>query len=188
MDKPPKNEIRGATQGAGAETCRLSRIQSGGEVAEKRKRLSELETELLDMQNRQRRQFDEETMGKRDLLRGITEETLDIKVGITRKTQTIQYNSISMRNMEADTEKLRAKWQDINSQLFEFERSDTCPTCGQALPEEKLIAAREKALADFNRNKAEKLTEISTKGKGIKTEMEALTEDNSKLEKRDQRT
>ena len=63
---------------------------------------------------------------------------------------------------------IRDRWHDINEQQFEFEQSDTCPTCGQALPAEQLESAREKALAEFNRQKAEKLETISAEGKQFK--------------------
>ncbi|MDI9418751.1 MAG: hypothetical protein QM399_01050, partial [Bacillota bacterium] len=53
------------------------------------------------------------------------------------------------------------------AKAFEFAQSDTCPTCGQALPAEQLESAREKALADFNRKKAEKLASITAEGKQL---------------------
>jgi chromosome segregation ATPase len=161
----------------------LSRIQTGGEVAEKRKRLRELESELMDLQNEQRRQFDIAIGSLERDARKIENDISDLNVFVREKSIKSKMNTAAIRTMEADIEKLRKKWAEVNNTVFFFNQDDTCPTCGQALPEERLTAAREKALADFNREKAEELTNISAKGKTIKAEMETVVESNSKLEK-----
>jgi DNA repair exonuclease SbcCD ATPase subunit len=79
-------------------------------------------------------------------------------------------------------ERLRKEWREENTKVFEQEQAaflklDTCPTCGQPLPKEQLQAAREKALAQFNKAKAEKLEAISAEGKNLK-DMKTASEEN----------
>jgi DNA repair exonuclease SbcCD ATPase subunit len=72
---------------------------------------------------------------------------------------------------------LRQIWYEENAKTFEFVQSETCPACGQPLPKERLQEARDKALAEFNRNKAEKLESINEEGKRLKEEKIALEKD-----------
>ena len=69
---------------------------------------------------------------------------------------------------------MRAKWHEENNKQFEFEQNDICPACGQKLSEEKLQEARGRALAEFNRQKAEKLEAISADGKQLKAHADAI--------------
>ena len=86
----------------------------------------------------------------------------------------MNYCQQQIAKFETEMATLREKWHQVNNEQFSFEQSDTCPTCGQSLPTEKLNAAREKALARFNRDKAEKLEAISAQGKEYKETVEAL--------------
>ena len=159
----------------------LSRIQSGGEIAEKRKRLRELEGEVLDLRNKQKEKHDG-IIGKQEKeIRDRENDIYEAKTKIDRLLSAIEQNNSNIEGLEIKTKELRAKWQETNSTAFEFEQSDTCPTCGQALPEIRLASARDKAQASFNRIKAERLAEISAKGKELNNEKKSLVEKNIEL-------
>jgi DNA repair exonuclease SbcCD ATPase subunit len=68
--------------------------------------------------------------------------------------------------LEDSIENLRKKWFEVDAQ--EFSESGTCPTCGQPLPAEKIEETR----ANFNREKAEKLEQITVEGKEKKALLE----------------
>jgi len=56
-----------------------------------------------------------------------------------------------------------------------------CPTCGQALPSDRVEEAREKTLAAFNLRKAQRLTEIETDGRALSADIERLKSETVKL-------
>ncbi|MHB1421261.1 MAG: hypothetical protein ACYCX4_17065, partial [Bacillota bacterium] len=67
--------------------------------------------------------------------------------------------------------------------LFELNQETICPACGQDLPQEQLAEAWSKAEAAFNMDKADKLAEISSEGKQIKTEIIELVTTNTELQR-----
>lgn len=84
-------------------------------------------------------------------------------------------NAIASRN--SDLKDLRKEWHEIDSMVFDG--SDTCPTCGQALPADQLAAAVEK----FNLSKAEMLKYVNSKGKTNKETLVKLEASKADLEK-----
>ena len=62
---------------------------------------------------------------------------------------------------------LRKEWCEVNEK--QYTDSGMCPTCGQALPDEQIEAAK----AKFNTDRATKLDSITEKGKRAKAEIDA---------------
>jgi DNA repair exonuclease SbcCD ATPase subunit len=101
---------------------------------------------------------------------------LDADVSMAcRKTKDIEsakadanarFKSLQEDTLDAAIEiaQLRAEWRTRNDTVLEYEQSDTCPTCGQPLPEDQLAEARTKAQEAFNADKAEKLRRIDERG------------------------
>ena len=120
-----------------------------------------------------------EATRKSDLLR---EELFQVNDTISKTKSEIDYRKMKARNtkteisnLEEKLKTLRTSWHAENSKTFEFDQSETCPYCGQALPQEQLQEAREKALAEFNRKKAEQLEAINAEGRRLaarKSELE----------------
>lgn len=161
----------------------LSRIESGGEVAEKTKKLREVEGELLEIQHQHRQKTDASAQEKRAALGNIKDQISNLQYGIKFRKREIEGNESTISRLESKANQLREKWYQVNAQEFEFTQEDTCPTCGQPLPAEQLQETRDKALADFNRVKAEKLEAITSEGKATKSEIESLQSENWKLQK-----
>ena len=167
---------------AGKEQQKL-RIESGGEIAEKKKRLAEVEGELLELKNRLRMENDEKAQAERKSLANLNVEIekLDDHV-ISPKSRCIESNNWEIERLDAERESLRKKWTDVNA--LEFEQGsvdDVCPTCNQSLPADQVQAAREKALAIFNRAKAEDLEKINQRGQQTKAEVDRLVQHNEQL-------
>lgn len=80
------------------------------------------------------------------------------------------------RRLEATTEadRLRAQWQARNAETFEAPTDLSCPTCHQALPPDEADALIADALQRWNRAKAQDLTAIAQRGKGLKAEVADL--------------
>jgi predicted nucleic acid-binding Zn-ribbon protein len=176
-EKELMNDIAKLREELRAKQEELAQARAGGQVAEKTKELRMLEGQMLDLQNKHRKALNGKVGGKSRELSYMQSEIYKLKANINAKSDTIKHNETSIKSLDEKMERLRSDWREENGKVFEFEQSDTCPTCGQSLPQEQLQEAREKALAQFNEAKAEKLEAISTEGKRLK-EMKTSMEEN----------
>jgi hypothetical protein len=158
----------------------LAQVRAGGQVAEKTKELRLIEGQILDLRNKHRQVLDENIGEKRKELSFVQSEITKTKYDINAKNDIIKSYEAEIASLDAKMDKLRSDWREENAKVFEFEQSETCPTCGQALPQEQLQAARDKALAQFNKVKAEKLEAINADGKRLK-ELKVSTENNLRI-------
>ena len=143
----------------------LTRINSGGEIASKNQELSKMNAAILDLKTNIRQKmfnevkpFEEKLDKECELQRTISGELQTLTSSIERAERTI-------KTAEADIEKLYEKYDKEEAKIFEMSQESECPTCGQALPEEQLIATREKAQEQFNIGKSQMLEDIKADGK-----------------------
>jgi DNA repair exonuclease SbcCD ATPase subunit len=161
----------------------LARVQSGGEIAEKKKQLAEVEAEILRKQNEANVANNAEVAKKRAELEKATDKGLSISTRIKELKADIEDNARTIQTAEAKAVQLRARWKEENAKQFTIEQDGTCPACGQAIPEEQLAEARQKAEEQFNLEKADKLTEINEEGKSLMESVKATKEENKKTQK-----
>lgn len=145
----------------------LSRIESGGEIAEKRLQIREIEGDLISIKNDVQGQTSAQIDAKSRELNQIKTQIADIKNELSNNHRTLENNQRIAKQIEDDLKATRAKWFKVDGLRFSFEQTDTCPTCGQSLPADQLTAAREKALADFNQRKAADIEIINLDGKQL---------------------
>lgn len=160
----------------------LAQARAGGSVAEKTKQLREIEGQMLEIKNQYRKAMDEKVSDKRQELQKIQVAIYRLKSEIESKERSIQIHESEIKSLSKGMERYRNWWHAENSKVFEQEQStflslDTCPTCGQPLPKEQLLAAREKALEQFNKAKAEKLEAISAEGKQLAARKSSLEDE-----------
>jgi len=155
----------------------LAQVRAGGQIAEKTKELRMIEAQIMDLKNKHRQALDEEVGEKRRELAAIQGEIFKARTDINAKESALASYEAEIKSLDEKMETLRRGWHIENNMVFEFEQSETCPTCGQPLPQEQLQEAREKALAQFNKAKAEKLEAISAEGKRLK-DMKTASEEN----------
>lgn len=161
----------------------ISNIRNGNAISEKQKQIQEIEIELLQIKQ-------QHEAGSKDelykLKTRIQEEQSNLNI-LRQKAENIsyqmKYNDENIQSIEKRLVELRNEWHQANSEEFKHEMDCTCPACGQPLPEEQVAAAREKALAQFNLDKAKRLEEITTKGKQGKEQKERFIQENEKLAK-----
>lgn len=151
----------------------LSRIEGGGEIAEKRVQLKEIESDLIALKNQLQGQISEKLDAKRKELQQAKASLYDWQSEAKNKKGALDYNQQQIEKLEAETVTLRDKWHQVNDEQFSFAHNDTCPTCGQSLPADQLTEARDKALADFNRDKSGRLEAITSRGKEYRLKAEA---------------
>lgn len=156
----------------------LARIQSGGEIAEKRRQLAEVEAEILRKQNEARKKNDETIAKKQAEQNTLLQKWQEIERDLSKYENAIKDNEAAIQTAEARATQLRIKWKEENAKQFTIEQDDVCPACGQAIPEEQLEEARQKAEEQFNVEKAGKLIAINAEGKALVEAVNATKEEN----------
>lgn len=159
-----------------------ARLEAGGEIAEKTKKLREIESELLSIEIKHREKNEESTAKAKASLRKLDDEISDISSSITAKQHAFDLNSGFIKDSELALESFREKWHEVDSINFELKQAKVCPTCDRPLPKERLEQARVKASADFNQDKATRLESITASGKEKKEERNQLQNTNSIIE------
>ncbi|WP_051530071.1 AAA family ATPase [Anoxybacteroides tepidamans] len=161
----------------------ISNIRNGNAIAQKQKEIQEIEIELLQIKQQHEAGSKDEVY---KLKARIQEEQSNLNI-LQQKIENIsyqqKYNNENIQSIEKRLEELRNEWYQVNSEAFKHEMDCTCPTCGQALPEEQVEAARDNALKQFNLAKVKRLEDIQSKGKQSKEQKEHFVAENSKLDK-----
>jgi DNA repair exonuclease SbcCD ATPase subunit len=160
---------------------KLARLEAGGEIAEKTKTLREIEAELLRMETEARKQVEERIWQKRAQLRGVEDRIGNFQADIKLKQREMADNQTLIQRTEARMDELRQEWHRVNGQQLDYAPETVCPTCGQPLPDDKVTEAWAKALAAFNRDKAQRLESITVEGQMLKKRVEELRARNAKL-------
>jgi hypothetical protein len=160
----------------------LSRLENGGQVAEKQKELRVVEASMLSLENEHAREQQKRIGEIQERLHAKNMELRDGFEEIRSCKERIERNKKSIAEYEKSIEALREEWKGVDARVFEYEESDTCPTCGQKLPAEQVEEARAKAEGAFNQDKAERLERITEQGKAEKEIAEKLKEDSTALE------
>ncbi len=161
----------------------LANIDNGGELAEKRKKLAEIETELLEVKNKHRGKFDSKIENKRSKLEDLKDKYIAVKSDIRGKEQEIKTGEQRIEQLDQEMVNLRVEWHELDEKKLEFDQEDVCPTCGQDIPQEQLDEAKERAVKDFNLAKSKELSDISLQGKNKKEYKEKILIKNETLQK-----
>lgn len=160
----------------------LQRIQSGGEIAEKEKRMREIEAELLQIKNELQAGMLERIAESRREESRLRMEVDELQRQIDALEHRINQNETAIMLKEKECEKLRQHWYTVNECKFEPpEKPDTCAACGQPLPVERIAETLRKAEEAFNLEKARELESITQAGKALAAEIEAMKDENESV-------
>lgn len=172
--KPEKSTVDLGKQIAEIET-RKAEARSGGEIARRQVRITEIQGEIQALTNEVARTNQDATAELRSDISKMVLKGSEIQNEITKKRAQVEtaQTLISDKNKDLvvltqSIEKLRAEGLAILGRTFEWDDSqETCQTCGQALPAESVEARKEIALGGFNAKKSEDLE--ANKAKGMET-------------------
>jgi DNA repair exonuclease SbcCD ATPase subunit len=146
----------------------LRRIQEGGEVAEKTKRLREIEAKIQEAQNKERAARDDAEREKRLKIQAL-QDRLDIATKASRNLEGAKAQIVSnLASIAGRIETLRSEWHRINDKPFNGD--SVCPTCGREYEEDR----KAHILAIWNAGKANTLGDINERGKGLKEQADKL--------------
>lgn len=163
--------------------AQVSAIRNGNAVLTKQGELQKVEMEIQNL--------------KRELESGSKDEIYRLRAKLQEEQSNLQAFESRKRSAETQRdslhehierigrqlEELRIRWQERNKEAFSHDVECECPTCGQELPEEKVQAARERALAQFNSRKSAELGRIQDEGKRGAAAKEKTEEHTAQLQK-----
>lgn len=141
---------------------RLERLASGGEAAELRRHLAEVNARIVDAQSAAKR-ADAERLAELVAAKTAAEEDLWTRQRLLERIE---------REAEPIRAAIRSAWAVISANLDRSSAirdrqppdagfDDTCPACGQDLPAEQVRAAAEAALAEFNGRRSRDLESLA---------------------------
>jgi DNA repair exonuclease SbcCD ATPase subunit len=146
----------------------ISNIKNGKTVLEKERDLQQIENDLVNM----KREYESDSKEKWHQIKAKLQEEQSNAEHFKRKiidhNQLIEHATRMMDMEDKDRSKLVEEWTRLNGLSFVHQDTCECPSCGQALPEEKVEAVRTKAFEQFNTDKSSKLQRIDEQGSGIK--------------------
>lgn len=145
-----------------------ARMAAGGEIAELNKQLAQQEAKLQIRKNELTKAQFEDADGVRAKLSEAETQLSSVQGQISRLNIEIEACDNGVASVDRQLEALRAEFATENAKTFAFSGEDTCAACGQALPAEKVEAARALAEEQFNSSKARKLEANQTEGKALK--------------------
>lgn len=155
------------------------RVKNGASVLDKQRQLQELEMQRTDL----KRTFETDSMQEINKLQVRVQEAQGnvqiIQSEIKHKENyknskenELQQLSNDIQRTEDQLVELRKEWTHHNDTQFEYEDKCECPTCKQELPQEQVEAARNEAQAQFNEEKARRLSAVNDKGRSLAQEKE----------------
>jgi len=171
----------------------ITRIQSGGEVAEKNKRLAEINGELISLKNAQDQKKNDALRGLREQENTAQSEQGKLRSGYICKQSEIAEIERSINTLENEINALYEKYDNAENEEYCYKafsftpQSHTCPTCGQDIPQERIDAVRDaaikeyevskqKALEAFNLDKSTRLEKITESGKNLREQQNKAKE------------
>jgi hypothetical protein len=158
-----------------------ARIISGGEIAEKKRQLAEVDSEILHIKIDDQGQADASIREARVHLNNALSRIDILQAELTSAKRRMDAITVDADRVESSIKQMRERWHQVNEERSEYYGETSCPTCGQDLPDGMIETAKEKALANFNQDKAVRLERINNEGLRYKANLESLVDEHSDL-------
>lgn len=152
----------------------ISRIKSGGEVAEQQKLLSQIDSKIIDIQAKYRSEVSDKVFAQKQELQKIKLDISNIDSKITTIERLVKINHSDIEAYSETRTVLLTKYKVVSSREFGMHQENTCPTCKQSLPEEQVQQAYEKALSQFELARKQELDRIKIDGGKAKARIDEL--------------
>ena len=159
---------------------KILKIQDGGAAADKQREIAELDTRQAEIKNRYDHEVNKKALLNLSVISELNSKKNRMESGIDDSRKKIEFLQKVITSGGEKLQQLRAEWKEINAEQFTASVDDTCPTCGQKLPADRVEAAMQQALEGFNFSKSNLLAENSKTGKATKAK---LIESGEQIEK-----
>lgn len=162
---------------------KLSGIDNGSNIADLSKRLSALNADIRKLEESYTDEVNASVKKLNQKIEAVQEEKSLHDRKSKNLIESIAFRKDALPGLEKKLQALREKWAAVDAEAFQDSTETICPACGQSLPANRVEEARDKALAAFNRSKAERLGEIEEEGKRIAGQKDTIVIDIEKLNK-----
>ncbi len=167
----------------------LAAVTTGGEVALKENELKKLELKILEYENqkiKEERKRDEARYARDWRLKHAAADIGNELADAQSRHQGLLDRRAGLKSeieqIDTALEDLRSRWHTENDRPFEKPATDAvCPACGQEIPEDRIKETHQKALENFNAQKARILAEIQAQGKDLSARKSRLVVDTDNL-------
>jgi len=158
-------------------TLQLQGTDTGGALADLSKRLSVVNADILNIEAKHRADTMKTAGGLHQKAMEATNRAKDHRNRIASIDSTLIHKKNTIEHAERNLSEQRRIWTEIDADAFQDTTESACASCGQALPEDRVHAAREKAIAAFNLSKSNRLAETERAGKNLAAEKALATEE-----------
>ncbi|PID16834.1 hypothetical protein CSV63_02805 [Sporosarcina sp. P34] len=166
-----------------AASTQINNIKNGSAVTNKKNDLRQIEMDLESI----KRELESDATEKGYQVQAKIQEEKSNQAIMQRKLDdanyVVEHNKKDIARFDLEIADLRNKWNEENAKTYEHKEECECPTCGQAIPETDLQAARDKAVSTFNTKKSEELERINERGKSLTASKAEVIDKNVKLDK-----
>ena len=159
---------------------KILKIQDGGAAADKQREIAELDTKQAEIKNRYDHEVNKKALLNLSVISELNSKKNRMESGIDDSRKKIEFLQKVITSGGEKLQQLRAEWKEINAEQFTASVDDTCPTCGQKLPADRVEAAMQQALEAFNVSKSNRRAENNKTGKAMKAK---LIESGEQIEK-----
>jgi len=155
-------------------TSRVEQAKNGGEIAEKNRELLEVDNQILTERNRLTAEAGKVGEVERLRVNTLNNSLLRAQTVLDTTVSQIQSSRDELGRQETSIAALRIENNAIKARTFTFDGSDTCASCGQPLPAERVAEVRQRAEELFNTKKATEHEATLARGKQLKATIEDL--------------
>jgi len=152
------------------------RVLSGGEVAEKQRRISEIETAMNGIELHLARENEAQSAAARKAISALKDALQDAERRARTARSALRDAKEEIGTLETRAEAERERFRRLNDSPLEVKTGDeVCAACGRPLPAEDVEEARRRAMDELNADRARRLEEIREGGLRINAKREALS-------------
>lgn len=159
---------------------KILKIQDGGAAADKQREIAELDTKQAEIKNRYDHEVNKKALLNLSVISELNSKKNRMESSIDDSRKKIEFLQKVITSGGEKLQQLRAEWEEINAEQFTASVDDTCPTCGQKLPADRVEAAMQQAIEAFNVSKSNRQAENNKTGKATKSK---LIESGEQIEK-----
>lgn len=155
---------------------------AGGAVAPLTIKLGNLQSEEIRIKNRIRSEASQSFEQAQQDLRSEGANLSEVQSKRSALQSEVESEQRKLGNLEREVAEKLAEHSAEKARALEYSAKDSCPACGQALPAEKVQAAKSKAESEFNELKAKRLESIVAAGRSLRASANTTKEAISKLQ------
>ena len=161
-DGDPAADLAALREGRSWTQANLERIENGGESADLRRQLAEINARIIDAETEAKRADAERLAGLVGARRAAREQLTEREALLHDVERKIDNVSDEISRLTAEAAALATLAQRAASRPPpDVGFDDSCPSCGQELPADQLRAVVDAAMAQYNRDRSETLESLA---------------------------